>query len=480
METVDQKIVLLLPRHATSWAKLHELAVAMTGAAALKPIILLANDDVADRARSIREGVEYLDVRLIVNRSIDANIRVWVAMMARVEGFLETHPIVGNVWPIAFLRMKAMHRKLAAEYLAFHDIIANIRPIALLLPGDRELSPVPAAIKAANELNVTTIIAVSALPNPDALQFSRRLGNAFRIELKYFAPLLNLYVAWRFPGQVHEGPEGRTLFSPGWRTMALHLAGMLSPRPWIEGGGLCQYVFEISKSRAEIATRLGRPASKSILIGDQTLDPVYRAYRTREEMKACMLGDDLEKPLVVFSMPNDAEHGVCGYPEHLKRMESYLEAISEHDVKVIISLHPKSSRKTYDALVEKYGFDISEGPLSLILPAADLFITGASSTIYWARLTAVRTIVLDYLQYRSDHFKSPVGLDTIESVSEFRNRLSGALSSALDPTDIAVRRKYADELAEQECFDGQSTARILAFLSDLASKNSATKATAGC
>ena len=65
------------------------------------------------------------------------------------------------------------------------------------------------------------------------------------------------------------------LFSPAWLTFAHANLGMLSDNPWVQGGGLSDYVLQHDARRRQGFIDLGVPARKLVDVGDPSLDLLY-------------------------------------------------------------------------------------------------------------------------------------------------------------------------------------------------------------
>ena len=95
----------------------------------------------------------------------------------------------------------------------------------------------PPLLKAARKLGIKTVVGVTSIPDPEMLPISRINGRKYRVDWEYFPPLFNLLVRLFLPNQIFNAKHGKTLFSPGWLTISLWFADMLSNNPWIQGGG---------------------------------------------------------------------------------------------------------------------------------------------------------------------------------------------------------------------------------------------------
>ena len=324
--------------------------------------------------------------------------------------------------PIAILRKHVYRHQLIAEFNVITRVFDELSPLVVFLPGDRELSPVPPVLAAAKKNDIVTVIGTSSLPYVEGVAVSRSNQLPFKADKNFATPLINILASFCFPGQVAKSKFGKQLFSPGWRVFALSSTGMLSQNPWVQGGGLSNFIVQYSKKQAQHYLDLGVPENKLLFLGDINLDPVYNTFRDRIKLRQELeqkygLSDSL--PLIVMAVPNEAEHNLCDWDVHLQRQESFWSRIAAHKANVLLCLHPKSSRNSYELLAQKFGFLIVDKELSATLPLADLFVCGGSTTVQWAKLCGVPVINMDYLDLDIDLFKEPVGITQVRTPEEF-------------------------------------------------------------
>ena len=357
----------------------------------------------------------------------------WVVLLARHEtsrvkmesiarALRDDGTFTPEIWYI-----KPRERSLIGLWLDYRAYLTRLRmfnPVAVFIPGDRELSPVPPFIKAARKLGIPVINAALGSPYLEGIVLPR-IGD------KRFTP--NSLVARLFPAQIRDG----IMFSPTSVILKHAILGMLSPNPWIQGGGFSDYVLHSDPVRCAAAVAIGLGQEKILMTGDPSLDELHRELSVNPKKDIAVL----------FSMPNDAEHGLCHMAEHLDRMQSYLAVMPKHTV---ISLHPKSRRENYEPL----GFDISNDPLTKLLPRAKLYVCSTTSTVAWAKLCAVPVINLDYWNIADDDFRDCVNVKAPQE-------LKIALQSTIEPVSVAP-----------PTFDGKSGQRIVDFLKGLGTKPS--------
>ena len=463
--------VMFLPRHATSWGRMKQQAETLRDAPGVRPVILIANAFMAGKVEECRDlGFEALELHDEIERRLRTGAPWLERTTRRLHDWLARHDLLANRLPFCLVSMLHVGWRLTVEYERFREVCAARRPTAIIVPGDRELSPVPAMLRAGLDLDIPTMIGFSGVPFADGgVEHARAFANRFKVTLGDLPPLLNLLAARRHPRQIRMTRNGPRLFSPGWLTLTLARKGMLSANPWVQGMGNCRYLLQHNRRFAAYFTERGLPETKSVLIGDATLDRLHAACRKREETRTeldRLLGSTPGQHLVALAMPNDYEHNLCDFETHLARMHRFLSRLARPDLKVVISLHPKQERSAYQDLAERYGFAFADRDLTALVPAADLFICGCSSTIMFAKLAAIPSINLDHFGHRDEDFESVPGLANVQTPDAFSAALD-AFCQGNGPEGRDALQRFADALAEESLFDGRSGERFVSFIRSL-------------
>ena len=458
--------VFVFPRHMTSWVELVPLAQAIAETGSETPIVILATAEMASKSSEIEKlGLQYVDAW----SSISRELAKWPGLTAGLGRWIEAaidgkDAAAGDFLPLALLRMQALKRRLDIEYGVFQKLFSQWTPAALLCPGDRELSPVPPMLRAARDAGVPVVLAATNLPYIEGVAITRAESRSFRCEGG--APLINRLAARRFPKQIARTAYGNLLFSPGWRIFALASRNMISENPWVQGGGLSDFVFQHNLSKTELYEALGCPPQKFVAVGDQTLDPLRAALDRRAEIRRELTlehGLAPEKPLAVMAVPNEAEHNLATMEEHLARQEAFWSPLRLSGVEVLLCLHPKSKRDDYRALADRLGFHFANKRLHETLPAADLFLCSCSTTALWAKLCAVPIVNWDYLRLNLDYFREPHGVVEVHTAAEFAKVLPEVLAMSREPERSKIRAQAA-RIAKETIFDGKATMRICNFI----------------
>ena len=464
--------VLLVPRHPTSWVKMLEIGCLLAKRRDVKATLIIPDKSLTELAAAV--DVEGLNILNISSMHVSAvrRCRGWGQIFERwVTQNLAPFDRIINSMPLSFLRFLAMRRRLKQEYKVFRAVLAQNQAGVLVVPGDREMAPVPALLAAARDMGLPAVIGASSSPYTEGVALSREGYPRFSLSLKDWPPFLNFLAARLFPGQVLMSRNGPILFSPAWLIFAHASLDMLSKNPWVQGGGFSTHVLQHSRRRMQAFLDLGVDPDKLVPIGDQSLDRLYTGYLERERLRATLcrtysLAHD--KQLIIVAVPNDAEHGVCDMKSHQSRMAVYFEILGRVSGNVLLCLHPKSDPASYRSLAEEHGLCISDTPLVETLPGADLFVCSGSSTVLWAQLCALPTINLDYWRARDADFQDVIGIENVESPQQFEVCLQRYVAG--DATDPLFTDHV--EMMRKDCFfDGKAGDRIGDFLVALGERN---------
>lgn len=86
----------------------------------------------------------------------------------------------------------------------------------------------------------------------------------------------------------------------------------------------------------------------------------------------------------------------------MDNMRALFQSMSECGCEVLLSLHPKSHRETYLKAADNVGAIILNDPLIEVLPFSDIFVATFSSTVRWAAMLGIPTVIVDFtdLNYR--------------------------------------------------------------------------------
>ncbi len=367
-------------------------------------------------------------------------------------------------WPLA---LGSTLRELSRSLRQARAVLAETRPAALLVSGDRHLNGELAFLKAAQEAGCPTILVSYAYANlPDG----KDLGLLRKDDPLYHPgsggqTLLKRWIRLRYPAQVKETLYGPLLFYSPAVTLALAWMGMLPSNPWVLGGGHTTWVTVTGEEDRRRFASQGVPASRLRVTGNPSHDGLYRRARQAGELRRA-LGQKYslpaERPNLVCAVPHLVEHNLIEANQHWAETRSLVQALAGSGANLLLSLHPKSDPAQYRFLESEYEARILEEPLQEVLPVADLFAAGFSTTVLWAVLLGIPAVVIDTAGLGYDIYDHLPGVIKVEGL----DRLGPVLARCFNDPDYArsLRQAQADCAAQIAPFDGQACRRIIELI----------------
>ena len=173
-------------------------------------------------------------------------------------------------------------------------------------------------------------------------------------------------------------------------------------------------------------------------------------------------------PLVICAVPHAAEHGLISWDRHLALTRELFRALAASKADVLLSLHPRSSAETYRGIASDYGLRILTERLSKVLPAADVFVASYSSTVRWALLMGIPTIMADFLGFRYRQFAGLAGSVVVEDATALEQALTRLVG---DRGGIERMSRLAMAGEPGTPFDGKACERIMREMARLLQLN---------
>lgn len=239
-------------------------------------------------------------------------------------------------------------------------------------------------------------------------------------------------------------------------------AGIDSPNPWVVGGGRAYKVLADSENKKARLIAHGCEPAKIEVTGLPQHDTLYTAMREREALIEALDASYERRGLrVLVSMPQLAEHKILSWDRHLEEARYLLKTLEDSGVRALVSLHPKMERANYQ-FVEDYGHVIITESLAEVLPAADFFLCTFSSTIQWAVLLQIPTIVVDFYKLNYSDWNHLKGVRVMRCKSVFEQELAKFIASADYRRSLAA--SLQDAAREMSPFDGRCSERVANFL----------------
>lgn len=365
--------------------------------------------------------------------------------------------------PGLVLRERALAVRLNQEKLKAERVLDQASPNVIVAFGDRHPDIEAPILLVARERGIKVVIPYISYSGKDILVEVRKDDPDFQAvkPLSFYGRRKAVY----FRDQLHEG----LFYQPPSTLAAYNRFGALSNYPWCLGNGLSDVVCVDSEATAQRYQTDRVPREKIRIIGDVVYDKIADAFHHRYEIKTALVkkyGFDERRKLIVLALPQLAEQGVMEWEPHWKEIRFLVEAVSSAAQNLLISLHPRMNPNNYAFIEKEYPCRIAQERLSDFISAPDIFMANYSSTVIWAVLCGIKTIVADFygLNYSFfDHLKSV-------SIIRDRERLHSTLAAAVqeDGADFSADWKA---LSREAVFNGRTIERYLDLFRELANKS---------
>jgi len=238
------------------------------------------------------------------------------------------------------------------------------------------------------------------------------------------------------------------------------------------GGGNSDIIAVDGEDAKERYIKLGVPENKIIITGHQSHDILYQNYTKKDVIKRKIYEKyyfNPEKKLIVFGVPHLAEHKILSWSDHWKEIDFLVQALASLKQNLLLSLHPKSDFLKYQFLEKKYNCKIAKEPLVEILVAADCYVATFSSTIQWAILCRIPSVVVDFYNLNYNVFDKFKGVIIVNKKDLLEPTIKKIL---VDENYYKFLQTKQNEMAKIIApFDGKSCARIVKIVENLCTKS---------
>lgn len=451
------KTVCFLPLHAPSWKETRPLALALQEQGRARPVVL-ASGGLAPR---LLADCQAAGLQAVLLPDIDpyAQQGPWAAWLRRAREKAEvTWPLLGGG---AAGQARFHRRRLARQQQEIERLWDGLRPAALVTLDGRKYGWQLPALKVCRQRGTRVALPPVALAARPLELAQRNQGPQYLAD--DFAALRR-----RHPGQALWDPARQThvFFYPAPVVAALGAQGMLPPNPWVVGGGWAATVMVEGQDMWDIHASSGLDPGRMLLTGHAAHDALHQGLARRDELRRDLgrrYGLDPQAPLALITPLALAEQGVW-QEEHQRRENEFLCQVMAQELKAagargLVSLHPKADSRDYGFMGEQYGLTVLSERIEEVLPATDIFLASFSSTVPWAVLCRVPTLVFAFhgLSYDFyDHLRGVSILPRREDLAPALRRLLG------DPGHHqATTQALAASARGLSPFDGRCTQRIL-------------------
>jgi len=306
----------------------------------------------------------------------------------------------------------------------------------LYVYNDKFPSSEIAFLKSAKRCFIPVVLSSQVHIEPDISIFSSE-SYLHRVN-SYSQTVYQKYIFKKFSAYKELFFKGYSWYKP-FELNALHKKGLLSKKPWLIGSsGLINKLCVSTKVYSNFLIENGIKKEIINIIGAISYDILYKRQRAKHNQK-----------IAILALPQFYEHGFMTKNEAMQEHEFILNALQIlKEYKLVISLHPTMNYDDYLYLEELYDCKISQQRLDEILSTADLFICTPSTTIQWAILLQVRTIVIDFYQWKNSFWDTFNSFLYISNKNKIEEQIRWYLNKKVDFS-------HDEMLLSKNMFDGQ-------------------------
>ena len=463
--TVLKKNILFLPIHEPSFREHLVLAKWIKSNTSYNPIFIISNYLVEKFVNEL-EDADITSVKVYKDRLRRVKINFKNRAISYFYNFIKSSSL-----KLFFDYLKAK-QNLQIDYKKALDLISNYKPAAVFLTGDRHLGFELPLIKAAKTYGIKTVIVPVSYSDPEGSFKIRCVSREYRVDS--FFPIFNhiFFSKKEMQKQIYHSSDGNFAFYNAGITLALYKNNMLPPNPWVMGGGNSDIIAVDGEDAKERYIKLGVPENKIIITGHQSHDILYQNYTKKDVIKRKIYEKyyfNPEKKLIVFGVPHLAEHKILSWSDHWKEIDFLVQTLASLKQNLLLSLHPKSNFLKYQFLEKKYNCKIAKEPLVEILVAADCYVATFSSTIQWAILCRIPSVVVDFYNLNYNVFDKFKGVIIVNKKDLLESTIKKIL---VDENYYKFLQTKQNEMAKIIApFDGKSCARIVEIIENLCTKS---------
>jgi hypothetical protein len=335
-----------------------------------------------------------------------------------------------------------------AEQLAFRTraseidgLLASVSPRVVVLGGDMPGYDTGLFVRQAHLAGIPVMVVPSTMSN-GLEQAEVYYGDA---DYHVTGPARGL-VATLFPKWVRQHKDKRLFRCPPGRILAMELAGIAPPEPWVFNSGYADAVAMESEAMIDYYAEAGMKHDRLILTGSLSDDAMASRLRHAGTLRRELcesIGFDPAKLLAVMGLPPDFLYVTggrpqCDFQDYRELIRFWIDSLAElPGCNCAIALHPSMSADEF-RWVERGNVRIAPWKTAELVPLCDFYVASISSTIRWAIACGKPVVNYDVYRYRYTDFVDVAGVLATEEQDEFRDllrRLAG---------DEAFRRATGD------------------------------------
>lgn len=365
--------------------------------------------------------------------------------------------------------------RFVAESLAFAalaseigDLLSALNPKLIVLGGDMVGYDTSLYIKLGHERGIPTLIVPSTMSNGQE-----------QAEVYYGDPNYHVtgwagqLVATLFAKWVMKHKDKRLFRCPPGRIIAMELAGLAPPEPWIFNSGAADAIAMESEAMLDYYAQSGMKHSRMVLTGslsDEAMAARLSESRILRERLCRELGLEPSRPLIVTAIPPDFLYVTggrleCDFQNYAELIEFWIGSLAElKDCNCVVALHPSMDAGMMRH-IERDNVRIGTWKTAEMVPLCDIYVASISSTIRWAIACGKPVVNYDVYRYRYTDFLGVPGVLATEERAEYRSLLHRLVE------DIGYRKEVADQQAASSSYwgmlDGQVGDRMVSLIERL-------------
>ncbi|MDD5389712.1 MAG: CDP-glycerol glycerophosphotransferase family protein [Gallionellaceae bacterium] len=463
------KTIAFLPLTRTNWPIMVRLATTVRDSGQGHPVIILSNPLMKSLSRDMGSNIESVEIGEIstptphATHDLPPASVVESCLRAGLQGVRRSRMLTPL---LSWHKGRAMQRQLCIA----ESLLRKLQPTAIVVSGDRNTGIEPAILRAARKLEILSIIPPSA--------FSATLEGLFIARRQNPAHFVTHRADFKrqFPNQWRHDPmSGEDICFFGVATTRAYASlGMLSENPWVLGGGLSDWILVDSTDVKQRYIDLGVDPDKILVTGHPDHDALSQNEQRKAEIRTLLYDKyqlDPARKLILLCLPNWAEVGLKSWEWHWRESEILCRNAVKQDCNVLLSLHPSQERARYIHLEDSFRpLRILDERLAMVMPVADIYLTGlASSTIPWAVLSSVPTVIADHYPEKDRIHAGLPGVLYVPEADQLANTLARLVGD--DTYFQALRQRQQESANRYGTIDGHATERIVQALLNSSFRN---------
>ena len=347
------------------------------------------------------------------------------------------------------------------RYRKLLPIVKKIRSSVLIVNGDRgAVGDEQVMLKIAKKLGIPSFMPYFSHIS-DGITI--RKGNR-RFYLNREDALVKRWIYRKYTKQSKVVEDGAMYFYPPEVMMGLGMFGSLSEYPWMIGNGLLNVMCVDNNRNKKACMTQGVSENKLKIVGDIQYDALHETYSNSTSIRNGLhekYGMEKDQHSIILAMPQLAEHKILDWNRHWQEIEFLVNGILADGRGLLISLHPKAEKQKYEFLEKAGRCRILDESLKDVLPVADLFVATFSSTVLWAVLCGVKTVVVDFYGFNYDIFDYMKSLSIVRDKTIFVETVRQKLANKVNfESDWS-------ELSKDIVFDGRTISRYCDVIEEI-------------